>query len=231
MRGVFVTGTDTGIGKTVTSSLVLAALRESGPVGYWKPVQTGIESDDDTAEVARLARASAEEICSEGIRLPRPLSPHLSARLAGRSIRIAQLLRMADRTLERNRYWIVEGAGGLLVPLNGRELMADLIKGLHLQALITARSGLGTINHTLLTISEMRRRAIPIAGAILVGKPNRENRAAIEEFGRVRVLAEVPTLKPMHPDTVCPLAGRLASKLRCLVDNAWARDPPRLAEP
>ena len=218
MRGVFVTGTDTGIGKTVTSSVVLAALREFGPTGYWKPVQTGIEEDDDTEEVGRLARCGGAELAREGIRLPKPLSPHLAARLAGRSISVGQLVGMANE-LPRDRYWIVEGAGGLLVPLNDREMMADLIRSLGLPGLVTARSGLGTINHTLLTVAEMRKRHIPVAGVVMVGTPNVENRRAIEVYGNVPVLAELPVLEPLGAASVQALARQVATGLRKLLSS------------
>ncbi|MDE0104109.1 MAG: dethiobiotin synthase [Bryobacterales bacterium] len=222
MRGIFVTGTDTGVGKTVTSAVVLAAIRKFGPAGYWKPVQTGIENDDDTAEVERLADGSAEEIAQDGIRLPRPLSPHLAARLAGRSLRIEQLMEMAGR-LDSRRFWVVEGAGGLLVPLNDTEMMADLIRSLGLPGLITARSGLGTINHTLLTVSEMRRRGIPIAGVVLVGEPNTENRRAIERYGGVDVLAELPVLKRLVAGAIEAEGLRAAGQLRQLVHGSQAQ--------
>ena len=127
MAGVFVTGTDTEVGKTVASSLLVATLRRYGPVGYWKPIQTGIEEDDDTAEVRRLAACSDDEILDRGVRLPRPLSPHLSARLAGTEIDVDSLARLG-LALAKDRFWVVEGAGGLLVPLNGSELLADLIE-------------------------------------------------------------------------------------------------------
>lgn len=210
MHGVFVTGTDTEVGKTVVSSVAVASLRHSGTVGYWKPVQTGIESDDDTAEVRRLARCDAAEVAERGIRLPRPLSPHLSARLAGRSIAIQDLCRIADG-LEKGRFWVVEGAGGVLVPLNNRELIAELISTLGLPAIVAARSGLGTINHTLLTLSELRARSIPVAGVVMVGEPNASNREAIEHFGLASVIAEVPVLDPLGPESVEALAGRLVT--------------------
>ncbi len=213
MLGTFVTGTDTGIGKTVVSSLLVASIRGFRPTAYWKPVQTGIEQDDDTAEVRRLARCTRDEIVDAGIRLPRPLSPHLSARLAGRSIAVDELTAIADR-LPKDRFWVVEGAGGILVPLNDMETMADLIAELRLPALITARSGLGTINHTLLTLAELRRRSIPIAGVVMVGKRNDENRKAIEEYGGTAVLAEVPFLASLGPDSVGNLAQGLAAELR-----------------
>ena len=218
MKGTFVTGTDTGIGKTVTSALLVSALRRFGPVGYWKPVQTGIEQDNDANEVRRLARCTEGEMGAGGIRLPRPLSPHLSARLAGRSLSVGQFARRAGR-LPASRHWIVEGAGGVLVPLNDRETLADLMEELGLPAVVTARSGLGTINHTLLTISELRGRSVPVAGVVMVGAANEENRNAIEKYGRTRVVAEVPVLDRLDPQTVGDLAAGLADRFRFLRDG------------
>ena len=215
MSGIFVTGTDTGVGKTVVSSLLVASLRHSGQVGYWKPVQTGIEQDDDTAEVRRLARCSDEEIVDAGIRLPRPLSPHLSAELAGCQIAIGDVTGIGA-SLPKDRFWVVEGAGGLLVPMNDREMMADLIARLGLPALIASRSGLGTINHTLLTLAELRAREIPVAGVVMVGKLNGENRKAIERYGRTAVLCELPVLEPLDAGAIESLAFGLADRLRTL---------------
>ena len=219
MSGIFVTGTDTGVGKTVVSSLLVASLRHSGLVGYWKPVQTGIEQDDDTAEVRRLARCRTEEIVDVGIRLPRPLSPHLSAELAGQQIAIGDVTGIAEN-LSKDRFWIVEGAGGLLVPLNDREMMADLITRLGLPALIASRSGLGTINHTLLTLAELRARSIPVAGVVMAGEPNPENRRAIERYGGTAVLCEIPVLEPLEPGAIGNLAVGLANRLRTLRHRA-----------
>ena len=215
MSGIFVTGTDTGVGKTVVSSLLVASLRHSGRVGYWKPVQTGIEQDDDTAEVRRLARCANEEIVDAGIRLPRPLSPHLSAELAGRQIAIGDVTGIAE-SLPNDRFWVVEGAGGLLVPMNEKEMMADLIARLGLPALIAARSGLGTINHTLLTLAELRTRAIRVAGVVMVGEPNAENLKAIERYGRTVVLCELPVLEPLDAGAIENLAFLLADRLGTL---------------
>ena len=216
MLGAFVTGTDTGVGKTVVSSLLVAALRRFRPVGYWKPIQTGIEEDDDTAEVCRLASCTTGEIVDDGVRLPRPLSPHLSARLAGRSVTIADLSPIAER-LSGDRYWIVEGAGGVLVPINDSEMMLDLMIGLGLPAVVASRSGLGTINHTLLTVAQLRRRSISVAGVVMVGRPNRENRKAIEQYGDVSVLAELPQIEDLGPESIARAARSMAPSLKALV--------------
>jgi dethiobiotin synthase len=198
LQGVFVTGTDTGIGKTVVSAAMLHRYRGVSPVRYWKPIQTGVETDSDTREVRRLGRTTPGELLSDGIRLRRPLSPHLAARLSGASIDVAELLEIAAAQPPSNR-WIVEGAGGVLVPINDVTLMIDLIGRLTLATLVVARATLGTINHTLLTIEALRARSIPVAGVVMVGKPNRDNREAIEAYGRVPVVGELPKLDPLTP--------------------------------
>ena len=199
LRGLFVTGTDTGIGKTVVSAALLHRYRPAGPVAYWKPIQTGIEQDDDSAAVRELGSAVASEIHPEGIRLERPLSPHLAARLAGHKIEAAHLEGLID-SLPTDIRWIIEGAGGALVPINDSWLMTDLMKRLGLPTLIVARSGLGTINHTLLTIEALRARSMRVAGVVMVGEPNAENRAAIAQYGDTVVVGEMPWFNRVHAD-------------------------------
>ncbi|HEY0426827.1 MAG TPA: dethiobiotin synthase [Pyrinomonadaceae bacterium] len=196
MKGIFITGTDTGIGKTIVSASFVCALRKKEKVCYWKPIQTGIEEDNDTETVAKLANCSPEEIFDQGFRLEKPLSPHLSARLANVEITIKKILSLAAEKASEN-FWIVEGAGGVLVPLNQSELMIDLIKALDLPVLIVARSGLGTINHTLLTLEAVRNRNLKIFGVVMNGETNKENRKAVEHFGRVRVLAQMPKFEKL----------------------------------
>jgi dethiobiotin synthase len=193
-RGLFVTGTDTGVGKTVVSAALLHRFRGAAPLQYWKPVQTGIERDDDTREVRRLGRCRRTEVLDEGVRLRRPLSPHLSARLAGRRLDVDAIAAPVSR---RGGALIAEGAGGVLVPLNESVLTVDLIRRLDLPALVVARSRLGTINHTLLTLEALRTRGVEVAAVVMTGPPNPENRAAIEHFGRVAVAAELPVLRPL----------------------------------
>jgi len=185
MRGLVVTGTDTNVGKSVVSAAIMIRYRRLG-LRYWKPVQTGIEVDDDTSVVRRLAGGC--ETIDAGVRLPRPLSPHLSARLAGQTISVSALCAISPN----GRTLVVEGAGGVLVPLNDRELMVDLISALALPALIVGRNALGTINHTLLTIDALRSRSIAVAGVVLVGEPNRDHCEAIEAYGGVPVIGEMP---------------------------------------
>jgi dethiobiotin synthase len=191
LRGVFVTGTDTDVGKTVVAAALIHRLRNQVPVCYWKPIQTGIEQADDTTTVAALGACAAEEIFDRGERLRLPLSPHLSARAAGRTIVVADLVRLVF-SANSGQFWVVEGAGGALVPINDVEQMTDLMERLGLAAIVTARSGLGTINHTLLTLEALRRRRVELAGVVMVGDPNSENRDAIERFGAATVLGQMP---------------------------------------
>ncbi len=196
--GIFVTGTDTNVGKTALCAGLVCRYRRVMPVRYWKPVQTGSPEDDDTAVVRKLASCTDAETHDCGVRLPRPLSPHLSARLAGERIEIAGIRKMAAV----GSGWIVEGAGGALVPLNDSELMVDLIRDLGLAAVVAARSSLGTINHTLLTVEALRARSIPIAGVVMIGEPNAENREAIEAHGQVEVVGEMPYFQVLSSDEV-----------------------------
>ncbi|OJX72131.1 dethiobiotin synthase [Magnetospirillum sp. 64-120] len=196
MRGVFVTGTDTGIGKT----LVSAWLTHHWRAEYWKPLQTGATEDSDSDTVAALAPGA--RIHPPAHVFQAPLSPHAAARLEGAAIALDGLkLPATDGPL------VVEGAGGILVPLNDTALTVDWVETLGLPVLVVARSGLGTINHTLLTLEALKRRHVPILGVVMNGPPNADNRAAIEHFGGTRVLAEIPPLpEPVRMDTLPPPA-------------------------
>lgn len=195
MKGFFITGTDTGVGKTIACASLMHRFRGTGSIRYWKPIQTGIEIDDDTATVRRLGACSAEEIFDQGVRLPKPVSPHLAAQWAGQRIDLAELRGLVGD--DDDTIWIVEGAGGLLVPVNETQTMADWTACLALPVLVVARSGLGTINHTLLTLEALRARKLRVAAVVMIGEPNADNRAAIEKYGHVPVVAEMPFLRPL----------------------------------
>lgn len=198
MKGLFITGTDTGVGKTVAAAALMHRYRGSCSLRYWKPIQTGIEEDDDTETVRRLGGCSEQEVFAEGIRLQKPVSPHLAARWAGVTIDLRTLAasRSADPSLGAAA-WIVEGAGGVLVPVNDSETMADWIALLGMPVLVVARSGLGTINHTLLTLEALRARSLRVAGVLMIGEPNADHRAAIKKYGHVPVVAEMPMIEPL----------------------------------
>ena len=212
-RGVFVTGTDTGVGKTVVSAALVALRRARGSVRYWKPVQTGIEQDDDTAAVGRLAACAPEEIVDAGVRLPRPVSPHLAAQLAGTAISVESVVavrRVVSAAGSTEPFWIIEGAGGVLVPLNERELMIDVMIHLGVPVIVVARTAVGTINHTLLTLEALRQRGLEVAFVVLSGEPDGAARRAIAEHGRVRV-EELPRLTPLNTQAVASWAAASGS--------------------
>jgi dethiobiotin synthase len=195
---VFVTGTDTGVGKTV----VAACLVRHFGARYWKPVQTGLaEEAGDTATVMRLAALSPADVWAPRYALPAPLSPEAAA------FRADICIRLEDFVLPG---WggplVVEGAGGVLVPLGGGAMMADLMRLFGLPVVLVARSTLGTINHSLLSIEALRRRDIAVAGVVMVGAPSPENAAAIARHGDVRILAQLPMVDRINPCVVAALA-------------------------
>jgi malonyl-CoA O-methyltransferase len=200
LRGLFVTGTDTGVGKTAVAAALMLRYRELGTLKYWKPIQTGIEGDDDTATVRSLG-CFESEVFAPGIRLHRPLAPYLSAELSGISITIPDLLACIAEESETAR-WVTEGAGGVLVPINDSEYMIDVMVQLGLPVLVVARPSLGTINHTLMTLEVLRNRTLNIAGVVLVGEPNPSNREAIERFGEVEVVGEMPAFPKLTADAL-----------------------------
>jgi len=191
MTGFFVTGTDTNVGKTVLSALLVAAL----DAVYWKPIQTGASEGTDRESVRLWAEATEDRLPLERYRFDPPVSPHLASREAG--IRIAlDMFELPEAPAGRK--WIVEGAGGVMVPVNERDLMRDLIQRIGFPAVIAARTALGTINHTLLTLAALREARLSICGVALIGDENIENRRAIEHYGDVRVIGHIPMLKKIN---------------------------------
>lgn len=206
LRGLFVTGTDTNVGKTVAAAAFMHRYRRDAPLRYWKPIQTGIDQDDDTAEVSRLGACGPDEVLPTGVRLRHPVSPHLAAERSGISITLQPLVDLIRSEAAEAR-WIVEGAGGVLVPVNGSETMADLMIRLGLPVVVVARTKLGTINHTLLTLEALHRRSLLVAGVVMIGSPNADNRAAIERYGRAAVLGEMPSFDPLTAEQLAQWAG------------------------
>ena len=197
----FITGTDTGVGKTTVSTLLCAALDAI----YWKPIQTGTRAGSDRATVIRLASLPRNRTLPEVYRFAPPVSPHLAAERAGVRIDLRKI-RLPQIPPRENL--IVEGAGGALVPINSTQLMTDLMSHLGLSVLLVARTTLGTINHTLLSIAALRAARLDLRGVILSGKPNRESRRAIEHYGKIEVLGAVPPLKKMNRAIFCEIFRR-----------------------
>ncbi len=195
-KGLFITGTDTGVGKTVVAAMLALGLRAR----YWKPIQSGLGEETDTQFVKRVTGLSDVYFAEERFRLTAPLSPHASATLDGLEIRLRDFA-LPPPVLPEGKI-VVEGAGGLLVPLNSTQLLIDLIGYLGLPVILVTRTSLGTINHTLLSIEQLRQRSIPIAGVIMNGPENKINHEAIEHYGKVSVIGVVDRVSPINPDTL-----------------------------
>lgn len=186
-----VTGTDTGIGKTVFSAALAHALKAS----YWKPVQSGLEDETDSETVHRLAPDCP--ILPEQWRLQLPASPHLSASMEGLEIDPDALnIPVAERSL------VIEGAGGLMVPLNSRQTFIDVFARWQCPVILCARTALGTINHSLLSLEALRSRAIPVLGVAFIGAANEDSEQIICELGKVRRLGRLPLLEHLTTETL-----------------------------
>jgi dethiobiotin synthetase len=190
---IIVTGTDTGIGKTVFSAALAGALDGY----YWKPVQSGLQDETDSDIVRRLSGLPSDRILAEVYRLRTPASPHLAAELDGITIAPQSLsLPEVDRPL------VVEGAGGLLVPLTREVTYLDVIARWRAPVVLCARTALGTINHSLLSLEALRARDVAVLGVAFIGEENQESQRIIAEMGRVRRLGRLPCLASLTPETL-----------------------------
>lgn len=186
--GVFITGTNTDIGKTLVSSLLLAAAMAAGlNARYFKPVQTG---DSDCDVIKSFLDLTDANLVHSVFSFKAPMSPHRAAPLENKTIEEEKIIAYWQSL--PSAHYIVEGAGGLLAPLNKKILVRDLIKLLHLPVIIVASTQLGTINHTLLTVEAARAANLSIIGVILNGERDPGLQETIEEYAHVPVIAEVP---------------------------------------
>ncbi|VGO16790.1 ATP-dependent dethiobiotin synthetase BioD 1 [Pontiella desulfatans] len=204
MNGLFITGTDTDIGKTALSALLLAELRRrkinAAPM---KPAQTGCEGGvpdlDYSLSMAQMAVSDEDYTNMSPYRFEPACSPHLAAEMAGTEIEISEMVIAARKLASDYEFVIAEGAGGVVVPLNRRETMLDLMQALKFPILLAARPGLGTINHTLLSLRALRSDGLDLAGIVFVASKDQEftfieedNGTTIEQFGKVPVLGTIP---------------------------------------
>lgn len=209
---IVVTGTDTGIGKTVFSSALAGALDGF----YWKPVQAGLDDETDFEVVQRMSGLPRERLLPEAYRLKTPASPHLAAKIDGIVIDPAALaLPDVDKPL------VIEGAGGLMVPLTEHETYIDVMARWRVPVVLCARTTLGTINHSLLSIEALRARNIPLLGVAFVGDENAESERIICAMGSARRLGRLPHLAPLTGDAL-----RMAFSTHFNVDD-FLKDAPR----
>lgn len=201
MTGFIVTGTDTDVGKTVFAAGL------AGHLGgwYWKPVQAGLEDGGDAARVAALSGLPADRILPEAYRLATPCSPHRAAAIDGVRIEVEEL------GLPERRPLVVEGAGGALVPLRDDLLAADLFALWSLPAIVVARTALGTISHSLMTIEALRARDVSIHGIAFIGEAQEDSEATICRIGGVRSLGRLPWLDPLDAGSLREAFARTIS--------------------
>jgi dethiobiotin synthetase len=187
---IVVTGTDTDVGKTIFAAALVGALDGY----YWKPVQAGLDGETDSELVQSLSGLPAERILPEVYRLTTAASPHLAAERDGVVLDIEGL---AGAPLSHERAVVIEGAGGLLVPLTRSYLQIELFARWHAPVVLVAATRLGTINHTLLSIEALRRRGIPLLGVAFIGDENADSERTIVEMGGVRRLGRLPIVDPL----------------------------------
>ncbi len=195
LEGVFVAGTGTGVGKSLMAALIMSVTGGS----YWKPIQSGNEPTTDRQWIKRLTGLEDDHFLPEEYLLTSPCSPHLSAMIDGVTIDMAEL---SPPSRIENRPLIVEGAGGIMVPLNEKDLMLDLMKQLGYPVVLVAKNELGTINHTLLSLSVLRQASLEVLAVILNGPSDYDNKTPIEQFGSVKVMAETRWLEDIDPESL-----------------------------
>lgn len=189
----FITGTDTGIGKTLVSGMLMSVLDAT----YWKPIQAGLDEETDTEFVQRVSKADLSRIITERYRLETPMSPHAAADIDDVSIGLDDF----ELPEYHTKHLIVEGAGGLIVPINWKDTILDLIEHLNIPVLLVGRSSLGTLNHTLLSLEALRNRGIEVFAVILNGEKHPSNKETIEKFGDVTVF-EIESLNEVNHKTL-----------------------------
>ncbi len=223
-KGIFITGTDTGVGKTVATFALGALLQEKGvDVGVMKPVQC---AGDDARFLKRSLRlddplAKINLYCA-----PEPLSPHLAFSRQKKSVNVDNIIKVYKELADGHDLMLVEGAGGLMVPLKDDYLVVDLIRDLDLDIVVVARLGLGTINHTLLTVRQARDAGLTVKGVLFNrtekgkgGIPEATNPDVIKKYGKVKILGTIPYLKDIRPEAVRKVCGPKID-LRCLMPRA-----------
>lgn len=180
---VFITGTDTNVGKTVAAGVVTAALQAH----YWKPIQAGTEPTTDSKTIADWL--GADKVLPEGVVLKAPMSPNQAAAREQRTLSVADF-----KIPDVAGPLVIEGAGGLFVPINQKETMFHLIAHFQCPTILVARTGLGTLNHTLLSIEALKQRQLPLLGVLFSGEPHPENEADIAHFGECPIIGRIPII-------------------------------------
>lgn len=201
---IFITGIGTEVGKTIISAILTEALQAD----YWKPVQAGDLHDSDTHKVERLISNSRSHFFDETHRLNHPMSPHAAAERDGVKIRLSDF-----KIPETDNHLVIEGAGGLMVPLNQEDCVVDLIDQIEAEVVLVSRHYLGSINHTLLSIEELKKRGIAIKGIIFNGKENKDTETIILSMSGVRLLGRIEEEESINQAVILKYAEKFKEVL------------------
>jgi dethiobiotin synthetase len=193
MRRLFVTGIGTNVGKTVISAILTQKLQAD----YWKPIQAGDLNNTDSMKVSQWVDNTISTIHPEAYRLTQPMSPHAAAERDGININLNDII-----SAETTRNLIIEGAGGLMVPLNKNNLVVDMISHFQAEVVLVSRHYLGSINHTILSIEALRSRNIPITGIIFNGDDNRDTESIIKSVCAVPILGRIPDIDNLNQHSI-----------------------------
>jgi dethiobiotin synthetase len=215
-KGIFVTGTDTDVGKTIVSSGIAAALKRRGhDTGVFKPMLSGVKREDPTSDTMLLKKYSGDESALRDItpyQFDEPLAPYLAARLQGCEVPFSELINCWNDMKEQHDFFIVEGAGGISVPFGRDYLVSDVAEYIGFPLIIVARPNLGTLNHTYLTVDYARRCGLHVLGVVVNGLDEKEkgvaeetNPAMIEQFCNVPVLGVIPKMSHIVEDRLASL--------------------------
>lgn len=205
MKSYFITGIDTNVGKTIVSAIITEALEAD----YWKPIQAGDLDNSDSINVRNLISNSKSIIHKERYKLNTPASPHLAAKLDGIDIKISDF-----ELPKTNNHLVVEGAGGLLVPINEKgDLIIDLIKYLDVEVILVSKHYLGSINHTLLSLKVLRSEGVKVKGIVFVGDENKATESIIKQISGVNILGRIPLLNTIDKESILAVAQHFKTVL------------------
>jgi dethiobiotin synthetase len=205
MRKIFVTGIGTDVGKTVVSAVLTEALQAD----YWKPIQTGTAFGSDTQKIKKLVTNEVSKIHPESYCFDAYVSPHAAAASEGKEIDFD-----AITVPQTNNTLIIEGAGGLLVPINGRHFMIDLIRKLDVETVLVSQNYLGNINHTLLSCQALKSQGIKVLGIIFTGTENTASETTIINHGGFPLLGRINREASITPEVIKRYAPHFAEKLK-----------------
>lgn len=191
---VFITGIGTGVGKTFVSAILCAGLKAF----YWKPIQAGLDPKTDTETVQELSGLDSSFFLKEYKVLQTPISPHAAAEIEGIQIQLADLKLPSSAS----KPIVIEGAGGILVPINYEAVYADLLKIWNIPVVVVVQHYLGSINHTLLTLESLTNRGIPVKGIILNGRENIPSEKVIASYSGIKIIGKVPLNETPNPQWI-----------------------------